>query len=262
MIFKIASVHMIINLKTWTTSRSHRLKDMVDTSGCSLSKRNNGRITKPFKVMMKSRSQVRSGQQLVRLVDPPGTVVIGPEKEHRIMLVMCSEMDRLISDWKWDELEQYQQLIVSKYPFSVDVKLNIIMHSVSAHLEKGTVLKSMHRLLKESQEVIPNSTCHQYFQVEYLGWLSKLSKVEKKYGKVEECMRCIEQKSQMYLPEKIISIQKRRDAEYLIHQFQNKFFTNSVRESIFKRFEYLLVVSLERASKVWDFFRKSPSTKK
>ena len=173
-------------------------------------------------------------QQLVRYVHPPGTVKIGPDKEHRNIVAVCCEMDTLINNGLWEDFEKYSKLLHVQYSNNVDVQLNILYHTVLSHCVQNIVSSKTHELLESSKELIPKSTCPQYFEIGYLGMLSKVFIKDKQYGMVQCCIDNIYQKSKLLLPEKIVTLTNHRDAEYLIHQFQSKFATNSVPQKYTK----------------------------
>ena len=207
------------------------------------------------------RSQGHSeGRAVVRYVAPPGTVRIGPDKQHRSIVAVCGEMDVLISDGQWDQFRKYTERLLLRYPDDVDVKLNVLHHTVFTHCVQNIVSPETHDLLRQSKEIIPRSTCPQYFEIDYLGMLSKVLRKDKQYGVVECCINCIYQKSKLLLPEKIVTLQKHRDAEYLIHRFQNKFATNTVPENIFRQIEEGFLSCIEQSTRVREFFRKSNLT--
>ena len=200
------------------------------------------------------------GGAVVRYVAPPGTVRIGPDKQHRSIVAVCGEMDVLISDGLWDQFRKYTERLLLRFPNDVDVKLNVLHHTVFTHCVQNIVSQETHDLLRQSKELIPRSTCPQYFEIDYLGMLSKVLRKDKQYGVVECCINCIYQKSKLLLPEKIVTLQKHRDAEYLIHRFQNKFATNTVPENIFRQIEEGFLSCIEQSTRVREFFRKSNLT--
>ena len=221
------------------------------------------RSIEPDKDTFEIKGQAASqGHRVVKYVAPPGTVRIGPGKQHRTIVALCGEMDVLISDGLWDEFLQYTQQLKDNHPDDVDVQLNILHHTIFTHCVQNTVSSETHELLRQSKELIPRSTCPQYFEIDYLGMLSKVLRKDKQYGMVQCCINCIYQKSKLLLPEKIVTLAKHRDAEYLIHRFQNKFLTNSIPENIFRQIEEGFLNCIEQSTRVREFFRESKITVK
>ena len=75
--------------------------------------------------------------------------------------------------------------------------------------------------------------------------LTMVNNKERKYGMAEEYRNCMYQKLETLFPQNIVMNQKQKDAEYLTHQFQNKFITNSVPDRIFQKTEDLYLCSLQ-----------------
>ena len=202
------------------------------------------------------------GREVVRYVAPPGRVQVGPDKQHRTIVAACGEMDVLINNGFWDQFRKYNERLLLRYPDDVDVKLNVLHHTVFTHCVQNIVSMETHDLLRQSKELIPRSTCPQYFEIDYLGMLSKVFRKDKQFGFAECCVNCIYQKSKLLFPEKIVTLAKHRDAEYLIHQFRNKFATNSVPENIFRQIEEGFLSCIEQSTRVREDFRKSDLTMK
>ena len=199
---------------------------------------------------------------VVRYVAPPGRVQVGPDKQHRIIVAACGEMDVLINNGLWDQFRKYTERLLLWHPNDMDVKINVLHHTVFTHCVQNIVSQETHDLLRQSKELIPRSTCPQYFEIDYLGMLSKVLRKDKQYGVAECCVNCMYQKSKLLLPEKIVTLAKHRDAEYLIHQFQNKFASNTVPENIFRQIEEGFLSCIEQSTRVREFYRKSNLTMK
>ena len=201
------------------------------------------------------------GHQIVRYVTPPGRVKIGPDRQHRSIMAACGEMDELINEGLWDQFHEYTQRLLLGSPDDVDARLNVLHHVVFSHCVQNSVSSQTHDLLKQSRELVPQSSCPQYFEIDYIGLLSKVFRKEKQYGVVQCCMD-VYQKSQLLLPEKIVTIQRHRNAEYLIHQFQHKFCTGAVPENILREIEDGFLSCIEQSARVREFFRASNITVK
>ena len=236
--------------------------------GCTnfkVKERNHGRIevgqnVKGQEVKLGGQKVFAEGHEL-KMLQTPGLIEIS-EKEYRGLLVACSQMHILADNAKWEQFEKYQGLFLARFPDNVDLKLHLLLHMVNAHCNTNTISNKTHEILDETKQLIPKSNYPLLHEFYYLGTLALVSRKEMKYGIAEDHTKCICQKLQLLAPKNIGMNQKRRDAEYLIHQFQNKFTTNSVPEGIFQRIEDLLLCSLDHAASLRQFLGRSESTAK
>ena len=87
------------------------------------------------------------------------------------------------------------------FPDDVDVKINLMNRTVFAYFVRKENPSKIHKLLKETKELIPKSSCPQYFELDFLGLLAKV--LEKQYDSAECCVSCIYQKGHLLQPDKL-----------------------------------------------------------
>ena len=158
-------------------------------------------------------------------------------------------MHLLLDNGRLDDFVTCTELLLAKFPDSVDA-----LSAVNG------VSSQTYKILEESQQLIPKSNKPLFFEMNYIFTRVKVLRKDRKYGMAEDYSYCLNQKSHLLFSQHMIMCQKRRDAEYLIHQFRNKFTTNSVPEGIFNRVEDLYLCSLYHAPRFQAFLRKSEAT--
>ena len=196
------------------------------------------------------------GQEKVNLVRTPDITEI-PINEYRRLVISCAEMRFFLDNAKWEEFEIYKKLLLAKFPDNVDMKIHVLHHTVEAHMLLNDISTETYKILQETKELIPKSQNPLFFEMNYSYTRAKVLRKERKYGVAEDHTNSFYQSSQILRIEHMIMCQQRRDAEYLTHQFQDKFVTNSVPERIFKRIEDLYLSSLHHATCFLELFRRS-----
>ena len=171
-------------------------------------------------------------------------------------------MHLLVDNGTLEDFEKYQKLLLSKFADSVDMKIHVLHHMVDAQCVANNVSSKTYEILEETKQLIPKCKYPFRYEIHYLCMLTKTLRKDRKYGIAEEHTSCIYQKLQFLFPQNITMNQIGRDAEYLIHQFQNKISTNSIPEKIFKTIEGLLLCSLDHAASFREFLGRSKGTAK
>ena len=203
--------------------------------------------------------KVHAEGQKMTLLRTPGFARLA-EKDHRRLLITCSEMHLLLDNGRLDDFVTYTDLLLAKFPDSVDMKIHVLHHMVDAQCAANRVSSQTYKILEETQKLLPKSNNPLFFEMNHIFTHIKVLRKERKYGMAEDYSNCLNQKSQLLFIQHMIMCQKRRDAEYLIHQFKNKFTTNSVPERIFNTVEDLYLCSLHHAARFQAFLRKSEAT--
>ena len=142
------------------------------------------------------------------------------------------------------------------------MKIHVLHIVVDAQCTANNVSSKTYRILTQATQLIPKSNHPLFFEMSNIFTRAKLFRRVKKYGKSEDYKKFFYQKSPLLFLQHVFICLKRRDAEYLTHQFQDKFITNTVPERIFKRIEDLYWCSLHHAANFQEILRKSEATAK
>ena len=206
--------------------------------------------------------KVETEAQKTDLLRSPGFVELGPEKEYMRLLAASRVMHLLTDNAQWKEFQTYRKLLIAKFADSVDMKIYMLHHMVDAHLTTNRISNQTYQILKESKQLIPQAKFRQFMEISQIFTWAKVLIKERKYGSAEEQTDNFYQQSQLHFVQHMMMCQKRRDAVILIHQFQNKFATNSVPESILQTIEDWHLCSLHHGTNFQEFLRKSETTTK
>ena len=196
----------------------------------------------------------------IKLLRTPGFTDVGPE--YRKLIITCSQMHFLLDSAKRNEFEKYQKQILAKFHDNVDVMIRVLHRVVDEQWKTNSISSKTYKILEQTKELISKSNYPLLYEVDHLSMLSKVHRKEGRYGLAENYTNCMYQTSQFLFPQSIVMNQKRRDAEYLIHQFQNKFAANSVSECVFQRIENLYLCALQHSVNFQEFLQNSKTTAK